>query len=328
MTSDLSMTVVADIGATNLRIATIGKDGRVVNEARYATSDFGGPIDAIEAYCLKTNRPKPRKVSLAVAAPVCGDIIDFTNNGWRFSASAVKQKLELDEFVVLNDAIAWAISINSLPQKELTFIGPTSDGRGVSKCFVIPGTGLGLSALTLVENAWIPLPCEGAYVELSGNTDFERLVLDRIRQRHGRASAERVLSGSGFVEIFEAVKEIEGHTLTTPASEEITRQALSGDCEVSDRTVRTYLGFLGELAGTYALMVGATSGVFLAGNICRAIADLVPGSEFRDRFESKGRASSYLAAIPSAIAATDVDAFVGCSLALELGGTTGGFVRV
>ena len=52
-------------------------------------------------------------------------------------------------------------------------------------------------------------------------------------------------------------------------------------------------------AGNVALTFGARGGVYIAGGISPRIVGFLARSEFRNRFEAKGRLQPYLEAIPS-----------------------------
>jgi glucokinase len=58
-------------------------------------------------------------------------------------------------------------------------------------------------------------------------------------------------------------------------------------------------------------MFGARGGVYIAGGIAPRIAEYLARSEFRARFEGKGRFQSYLEAIPSHIILHPVATFLG-----------------
>jgi glucokinase len=55
---------------------------------------------------------------------------------------------------------------------------------------------------------------------------------------------------------------------------------------------------LGSVAGNLALTLGARGGVYIAGGIVPRFIDFIEASEFRQRFDSKGRFSNYLRDIP------------------------------
>jgi glucokinase len=68
---------------------------------------------------------------------------------------------------------------------------------------------------------------------------------------------------------------------------------------------------LGTIAGNVALMFGARGGVYIAGGIAPRLTDFLARSEFRARFESKGRLRTYLASIPTSVIVHPAVTFLG-----------------
>jgi glucokinase len=68
---------------------------------------------------------------------------------------------------------------------------------------------------------------------------------------------------------------------------------------------------LGTIAGNVALMFGARGGVYIAGGIAPRVTEFLTRSEFRARFESKGRFRNYLQAIPTRVIIHPAATFVG-----------------
>jgi glucokinase len=68
---------------------------------------------------------------------------------------------------------------------------------------------------------------------------------------------------------------------------------------------------LGTIAGNVALMFGAKGGVYIAGGIVPRITDLLARSEFRARFENKGRFKKYLQSIPTRVIIHPAATFIG-----------------
>jgi 2,3-bisphosphoglycerate-dependent phosphoglycerate mutase len=64
--------------------------------------------------------PKLEEAVLAVAGPVLGDEVAFSNSAWRFSIDDVRQGLGLHKLVVINDLVAHALSFSALPPDEIT----------------------------------------------------------------------------------------------------------------------------------------------------------------------------------------------------------------
>ena len=68
---------------------------------------------------------------------------------------------------------------------------------------------------------------------------------------------------------------------------------------------------LGTVAGDLALTTGARGGVFIAGGIVPRLLDTLVQSEFRARFEAKGRYRDYMAGIPTYVITAALPAFPG-----------------
>ena len=94
---------------------------------------------------------------------------------------------------------------------------------------------------------------------------------------------ERVLSGPGIVELYNALSYLEGRTPEMARAEEIVRMALNGESPLAAETIDVFCDWLGQVAGDVALMYLALGGVYLAGDIfaynCRDIEEQpFPGS--------------------------------------------------
>jgi len=66
-----------------------------------------------------------------------------------------------------------------------------------------------------------------------------------------------------------------------------------------------------------ALTFGAKGGVYIAGGISPRILKFLGESEFRSRFEAKGRFRNYLEAIPSYVIVHPAAAFLGLQSLLD-----------
>src|SRR5262249_57524407 len=70
-------------------------------------------------------------------------------------------------------------------------------------------------------------------------------------------------------------------------------------------------GMVGTSGGNVGLTFGGRGGVFIAGGIAPRMTDFMARSEFRSRFESKGRFRSYLQSIPTSIIIHPAATFIG-----------------
>src|SRR3974390_1689690 len=87
--------------------------------------------------------------------------------------------------------------------------------------------------------------------------------------------------------------------------------ALRGDCKIAVEALNTFCALLGSFAGNVALTFGARGGVYIAGGISPRIVDFLRGSQFRVRFEAKGRFRDYLKSIPVHVITQPDAGFIG-----------------
>jgi glucokinase len=116
------------------------------------------------------------------------------------------------------------------------------------------------------------------------------------------------------VDLYRAVAEGEGETAALLSGPAITAAALDGSCRLARTTLDLFCALLGALAGDLALAFGARGGVFVAGGIAPRIAGYLAASQFRARFEAKGRLSGYTAAIPTRLIVRPDPALVGLAV--------------
>jgi glucokinase len=139
----------------------------------------------------------------------------------------------------------------------------------------------------------------------------EDAIIETLRQRFGHVSAERVLSGHGLENLYHAIASVEALALPERNATEITQAAVAGSCATSRAALDMFCALLGEVAGNFALSFCAQGGVFIGGGIVPHMRDYLPRSQFRSRFEAKGRMSHYVEPIPVYLILHDDPAFLG-----------------
>lgn len=309
--------LVADIGGTNARFARVAPDGRPVCALTLRTEDHAGPVEAVEAYLEAMPREsRPRRAAFAVASPITGDRVAFTNCHWNFSLAEVKRRLRLDRLEVINDFTAVALSLPRLQPQDMRCVGGGEGAPGTPLAVLGPGTGLGMSGLVPALGRWVALSAEGGHATMSPADDRESEILRLLRLRYHHVSVERVVSGQGLVNIYEALAQIEGVRADVLDPEDITRRGAGGDGLCSE-AVSTMCRMLGTAASNLALTLGARGGVYIAGGIVPRLGAGFADSGFRQRFEDKGRFRAYLAPIPTWVVTEPVPAFLGLAALLE-----------
>jgi glucokinase len=247
---------------------------------------------------------------LAVAAPIVGDEVVMVNRGWRFSQSALAAEFGLQRLTVVNDfaAIAWALP--SLNFEHFTQIGAGSAVAQSPIAVLGPGSGLGVSSVVPCTDGWAVAQGEGGHTTLPAMNDEEAKVIDMIRDELGHCSAERVLSGPGLVNLYQALAQLAGRGTPTVTPHDVTALAQQGE-PLARKTRAMFFSILGTVAGNLALTLGARGGIYIAGGIVPRLVEPLMESGFRTRFEDKGRYHWYMEGIPTFVITDPLPAFVG-----------------
>jgi glucokinase len=307
-----ALRLIGDIGGTNARFA-IAENGRFQQLSHVEVDHYPSLHDALSEYltALPASERAGLSGALAIAGPVLGDRISMTNKAWSFSIEDLKQSLGLTSLLVVNDFAATARAIPHLAERDKFALGPVpADAKGAIG-IVGPGTGLGMSTLVPCGSDWVLVAGEGGHATLPASTDVEAAIIARLRHRWHHVSAERALSGAGLVNLYEALCAIDGvePLMLTPA--DITRRAMEKSDDVCARAFVHFCEFLGCVAGDLALTVGAFGGIYIAGGILPRFKDAFAASNFRERFESKGRFGPMLARIPTFLILEENPALLG-----------------
>jgi len=311
--------LVADIGGTHARFALVG-DAGVVRPETYRCADFSGPAEAAKAYLAEHgDGTSPMRGAFAVASVLGGDRVELTNSPWSFSVEETRSLLGLERLETINDFTAIALAVPHLAPGDLLTVGGGTARPGRPIAVLGPGTGLGVSALVPCGTAWSPLEAEGGHVTMAAANAREAEILDWLRQRFDHVSAERLLSGQGLVNLYQALSALSGHQAVYSTPDVISGHGLDGTCPICRETVETFFAMLGTVAGNLALTVGAQGGVYLAGGILPRMAEAFRLSGFRARFEAHGRFQPYLAAIPTRLIVNPLPAFVGLAALVRSG---------
>jgi glucokinase len=305
--------LIADIGGTHVRFALARPGAEPADVMVMRCADYVGPAEAATAY-LEAIKPDtmPDRAAFAVASPITGDRIDLTNSPWGFSVEGVRVQLGLRRFEVVNDFTAVALSVRHLGPAHLVGLGGGAAADGAPIGVLGPGTGLGVSALVPSRSGeWMALAAEGGHATMAATSDREAAILAWLRARFGHVSAERVLSGPGLVNVYEAVANLSNRIPAYTTPDAISQRGLDGSCPVCREALETFFAMLGTVAGNLALTLGARGGVYIAGGILPRMRDAFAASGFRARFEDKGRFRAYLAPIPCWLVVHPQPAFIG-----------------
>lgn len=311
-----SIKLIADIGGTNIRIAQADakSESKFTNIETYRCAEFDSLADVISLY-IKTHAINDAAIDacLAIACPTDNDIISMTNLPWEFSQQALIKALNLNSLTMINDytAIALAIPLLSDSQKVKVGGGEMVANKPIAVCG--PGTGLGVAHLVPVNNQWHCFSGEGGHVDFAAVDELDVKILQYLQKIKERVSYEQLLSGYGLEQIHQAICSINEKDSNTLSAAEISQNAVSGSCDLCKQTLEQFCKVLGSFAGNLALTLNCQGGVYIAGGIAPRFVDFIKNSEFRTRFEAKGRLSHIPMQSPTYIITEDQPGLLGAA---------------
>ncbi len=313
--------LVSDIGGTNARFSIEVAPYTYQNTKTLACKDYPSLAQAINSYLKDVGRPEIKHAALAVPSPIVDDTLFMVNSPWHLSSmQKTKQETGLESLIFLNDFHALALSIPHIPKESLYKFGGLEPKIEKPIAIIGPGTGLGMATLIKhpKDNEYYAIPAEGGRSSFAAVSAEEFELWQFVHNRFHHVSVERFLSGPGLQLIYEAlcsIKNIQIEQLPSPS--EITERALDNSCFISRQTLDHFCRILGTTAANLACITNSFGGVYIGGGIVPRILDYFIKSDFRCRFEDKGRYRSYLEKMPIYIITHDFPAMLGSSYALD-----------
>jgi glucokinase len=310
-TSDTESWLIADIGATSSRCATLAPATSDPDNIRVYRNDNFPHLGDLLADFLDGCETRPQSMALAVAAPMHGDDIQMINRDWSFSGASLSSDLGIDRAQIINDFHAIAYALPTFDDNTRTEIGNASEYRGGNMAVLGPGSGLGMSAWIGSASGGAAMTGEGGHITVSGRDQREDEIIAAIRGRFGHCSAERILSGPGLMVLHKAM-----HDIDLESPEEITDNPDDAACAA---TLNQFFSFLGSAAADLALITGAFGGLYIAGGIVPACIEQLHQSPFRERFDDKNRYEEYMRRIPTYVITDPVPGLTGLATMINRG---------
>jgi glucokinase len=309
--------LLADIGATHARFALETAPGVLRSVRVLKCDDFSGIVPLLHSYLADHSGIRINHAAFALANPISGDMIRMTNRDWQFSTDEVRRELGLNTLLIVNDFTALAMSLPGLKKEDLLQVGGGAPAANAVIGVLGPGTGLGVSGVIPTVDGFVTLGSEGGHVNFAPADEREFAILQFAWKEWSHVSNERLISGPGMEIIYRALAARNGVTAAPRTSPDIISGALEENDALCLEVLDCFCGMLGGAAANLAVTLGAFGGVFIGGGIVPRMADWFASSQFRARFEAKGRFTEYLSQIPTYVIMTPNPAFYGVATILS-----------
>lgn len=307
--------LVADVGGTNARLATFRHtDGRPekVRERIWPSADLDGLVGVVEEY-VSSEDHRPAGACLALAGPVENGTVRFPNLGWEVHRDDLARAAGITSLSILNDFDAIGHGVLLLREDERFTLQAGAPVEGAPVAVVGAGTGLGVAYLDPSTDPPRVHSTEGGHADFAPRDAVEWGLARYLRSKHGRASWERVLSGSGLADVYRYLADsgyakerasVREEMEENDPAQVVSQHGLAHDDALCERAVELFVSVYGSLAGNVALGVGALGGVFIAGGIAPRLLEVLRAGPFLKSFLERGRLREYVAAIPVSVVLT------------------------
>jgi glucokinase len=228
---------------------------------------------------------------------------------------------------LINDLEANGYGITELEPNQIYTMSEGDARQMGNRALISAGTGLGEAFLVWDGRHHKPYPSEGGHCDFAPRNEDEIDLLRFLRQKYnGRISFERVVSGQGFTNIYEFLRDVRGmeepawlaqRMATEDPNAVITELAQAAKSEICEKTTSMFVSAYGAEAGNLALKVLSVGGLYVGGGIAPRILEKLKDGMFMKSFTDKGRLSHLLVNMPVRIILESRTALLGAAAYAE-----------
>jgi glucokinase len=287
----------------------------------FLTLEFADLVSMVERFVFEAEAAAAsiEAASFGLAGPIVGDIATLTNVPWTVDAREMAAHFNLPAVSLLNDLEATAYGVPALRESETLVLQEGVAVPGGRIAVIAAGTGLGESSLYNVAGRYVPLPSEGGHADFAPRTEREIELLRDLTRRHGRACVEDVVSGPGFVHLYQLTHRTEVCAAAIDAASAdapmaISAAALERRCARCAEALSMFVEAYGAESGNLALRIVSTGGVFVAGGIAPKILPALTEGAFMRVFRDKAPFGPMLEAMPVRVVLNPQTALIGSSV--------------
>ena len=321
---DRIIILAGDIGGTktNLGIFLKGKERPVPKVIETFSSQNAPDLENIIRQFLEIHPTSVTHACFGIAGPVVNGTSKTTNLPWNVSEVRIQEQFNFNHVKLINDLTATAMAIPLLKKDESFPLNQAGSIKDQNLALIAPGTGLGIAMLIYQNDRYFPIPSEGGHADFAPNNETEDELWRYLHRRYGHVSIERVVSGSGLVNIYRWLKDSD--RLNEPEwlkqkikemdpAKAITEAALVSKDPGCVEALNMFISIFGAVAGNLALTGITTGGVYLGGGIPPKILSKLKEDIFMEAFTNKGRFKGFLEKISVKVILNDKAALIGAA---------------
>jgi glucokinase len=286
------ISLVADVGGTNTRIALAGPEFGITALRRYRNSEHSGFDEVVSAYCSEEPMPELAGACIGVAGPVAGSKARLTNGNWSFDADDLSATLSAPVHLI-NDLAALGHAVQDLTVNQSKTIRAQPPPSRTGRALVVGiGTGFNVCQVLRCPDGSKVLTAELGHASLPGQLRKE------LQDVLGRASRvfqtnEDLFSGSGFSRL---------HRVSTDGADleaaSLIAASLGNPTGQEAQTVALIGKLLGMMTRELVFQYLPRAGIYFAGSAGCGVLDSEARTHFLTAFDQPGPLKSTMANIP------------------------------
>jgi glucokinase len=298
-----------DVGGTTTRLAlfdmTAGR-AELLERRDYTSADYASFAEILADFSTHTDTGCGA-ACFGVAGPVRAGRSRITNLPWTIDAHELAAGFGWPRVGLLNDLEAIAWGIGALEEQDFCTLNAGHSDSGGNQAVIAAGTGLGQAGRIWDGQRHQPIACEGGHADFAPGSPTEAALLVWLESRFGHVSWERVVSGTGLVNIHAFLRDhrkaetpgwLQEQLQSSDAGAAISAAALEGTDAICREALDLFIRCYGAEAGNLALKLMATGGVFVAGGIAPRLIERLQQGDFIANFCAKGRMQGLMESMP------------------------------
>lgn len=307
------LTLVADIGGTNTRVA-LAEGAKLVADSvrRYRNAEFPGLESVLRRYIAEEGGVDCAGACVAAAGPVRDGVAHMTNLDWTIEPAMLARATAAEKVAILNDLQAQGHALGALAPESLRPVieGPEAPAHA-AKLVVGVGTGFNAAPVHEAPGGRVVAASECGHVNMPVRTEADLRLAKFVETAHGFPGVEDVLSGRGLERLYAFAAAEAGTPAEKPAAEIMA--ALAAAEPLALETGRLWVRLFGAEVGNLALTHLPFGGIYLIGGVARAFTEHLAPLGFAEAFRDKGRFAGFMQNFAVAIIEDDYAALTGCA---------------
>lgn len=321
----MTLTVLADIGGTNTRVALA--QGAVVNrdsEAKFSNLDYHGRgqdiADILRDYLAQTGA-QVSGVCVAAAGPVQDGVAEMTNLAWVIDGDKLTKATGATRVAILNDLQAQGHALGHVADDALNTVLAGPSRENAAMLVVGLGTGVNAAPVHPTKHGRFVAPSECGHMNMPVRNEeqlrlmrfIETLLTQRAEVNH--CGVEEVLSGRGLANLGLFAAAEAGATAPKDSADLLAQ--LAAGSPVAAHAARLYTEILAQTLADLALIHLPYGGIYLIGGMGRAMAPHFAANGLEKTFREARRVDLLETEFAITVVEDDFAALTGCAAYLE-----------